>query len=384
MKKRKIIVVFFITCVILGTKGSAKTDIRVKDSLSQDLNSNTTSSAVTETKKEKQWSDYVTKPKLGGYIIGKYSWNDRAGEKTNGGFDLRLVRLYVDGYCFKDFFYRLQMEVNGSPGTDKGPRIVDAFIEWQRYKFLNIKIGQFKRPFTFENPYNPWDVGMGSYAQAVNILSGMSDYNGEHKSGGRDIGIQIQGDLFPIANEHNLLHYQAGVFNGQGINHTDKDSKKDLIGALWINPLKNLSIGGFGWHGSYANENYTGETNTLDCVDRNRWGIGLKYESLWTARGEYISSEGRSVKNANGGDKADGWYTMVGVPVLNKLKIYGRWDCYRAEKNWATLKTNWGMTANYSFCKNLMLQANYSFTHDRSVKIGKNYNTIDIEVYARF
>ena len=66
--------------------------------------------------------------KFGGYIIGKYSITDRDGQASNGGFDLRLVRLYVDGNVFKDFYYKLQLQVNGAPGEDKGPRIVDAFV----------------------------------------------------------------------------------------------------------------------------------------------------------------------------------------------------------------------------------------------------------------
>ena len=143
--------------------------------------------------------------KFGGYIVGKYSISDRGGQESNSTFDLRFVRLYMNGYCFNDFYYRLQMEVNDAPGTDKGPRIVDAFVEWQRYDFLRVKIGQFKRPFGFENPYSPLDVGMGAYSQASMKLAAISDRNGEHKSSGRDLGIQLQGDLLPAADGHNWL-----------------------------------------------------------------------------------------------------------------------------------------------------------------------------------
>ena len=71
--------------------------------------------------------------KFGGYIVGKYSVSDRSGEKSNGGFDLRFVRLYLNGYCFQDFYYRLQVEINDAPGVDKGPRVLDAFVEWQHF-----------------------------------------------------------------------------------------------------------------------------------------------------------------------------------------------------------------------------------------------------------
>ena len=328
--------------------------------------------------------------KFGGYITGKYSISDRSGEKTNGGFDLRYLRLYANGYCFKDFYYRFQLEVCGAPGADKGARVLDAFVEWQKFDFLKIKMGQFKRPFTFENPYSPWNVGFGSYSQATTKLAGMSDRIGEHGSGGRDLGMQVQGDLFKdAADGHPWLHYQVGVFNGQGINHSDKDKFKDVIGGLWISPVKNLSIGGFGWNGRYTNEAYKADANMLEQAKRVRWGAGLKYESDWTVRGEYMNSKGSNVKNAAMEDEADAWYAAVGAPLFKNFKLYGRWDCYRAEKSWNSLKTNYGLSANYTFCKNFLIQLNYNFTDDRSARHGaihkdSHYNTFDLQVYARF
>ncbi len=321
--------------------------------------------------------------KFGGYIVGKYSINDRDDQPSNGGFDLRFVRLYLNGYCFNDFYYRLQMEVNGAPGPDKGPRVVDAFVEWQKYDFVRLKLGQFKRPFGFENPYSPLAVGFGSYSQATMKLSSIGDRIGEHKSSGRDLGFQVQGDLFPAADGHKWLHYQVGLFNGQGINHADRDNFKDLIGGLWISPVKDLAIGAFGWNGKYTNENYKG-TNDLKSVDRKRWAVGMKYESDWTVRGEYISSVGGVANNAAAPTKSDAWYAAVGVPVVKNLKIYGRWDCYRDAKTWSSLKTNYGISANYTLGKNLIFQANYAFTDDRATTGDRHYNTFDVQIYARF
>ena len=323
--------------------------------------------------------------KFGGYIVGKYSISDRKGQASNGGFDLRFVRLYMNGYCFKDFYYRIQMEVNDAPGTDKGPRIVDAFIEWQKYNFLRIKLGQFKRPIGFENPYSPLDVGMGSYSQATMKLASIGDRIGEHKTSGRDLGIQIQGDFIPAADGHNWIHYQIGLFNGQGINHKDKDNHKDLIGGLWMSPIKNLSIGGFGWNGKYTNEKAQPDlTKEWKSVSRIRWGTGIKYESDWTIRGEYMSSVGGVVNNINAPTRSDAWYTTIGFPIIKNLKVYGRWDCYRDAKTWSSLKTDYGMSANYKLGKNLIFQLNYIRTYDKLAQANQRYNTFDAQIYARF
>ncbi len=338
--------------------------------------------AVDDEKKPQPVAEILKKAdptiKFGGYIIGKYSATDRDGQSSSNAFDLRMVRLYLNGYCFKDFYYRLQMEVNDAPGNDKGPRIVDAFVEWQKLDYLRVKLGQFKRSFGFENPYNPLDVGFGSYSQATTKLTGMSDRNGEHKSGGRDVGVQLQGDIFPMGDGHKFLHYQVGLFNGQGINHKDKNHHKDLIGGLWFSPVKNLCIGGFGWNGKYVNESSNVE------VRRVRWGAGFKYEADWTFRGEYMSSVGGVSTNAAAPTRADAWYLAVGVPVLKNLKVYGRWDCYRDAKTWSSMKTNYELSANYRLSKNFFFQLNYTRTYDRLAAVGKRYNTADIQVYARF
>ena len=324
--------------------------------------------------------------KFGGYIVGKYSINDRNAQSSNSSFDLRFVRLYLNGYCFDDFYYRLQMEVNDAPGTDKGPRIVDAFVEWQHWDEFRVKLGQFKRAFGFENPYSPLDVGFGSFSQISMKLASINDRCGEHKSSGRDLGVQVQGDLFPSAKDgHRWLHYQLAVYNGQGINHKDKDHHKDLIGGLWFMPIKDLAIGGFGWNGKYTNESFTDEDTQWKSVSRVRWGVGLKYESDWTVRAEYMSSVGGVASKKSAALRSDGWYTLVGIPAAKRLKVYGRWDCYRDAKTWSSLKTEYGVAANYKLSKNFIFQLNLLRTYDRSATAGtRRYNTCDFQVYARF
>lgn len=323
------------------------------------------------------------KTTFGGYVIGKASATDQVG-KTESSLDLRLARVYVNGQVL-DFKYRLQMEVNGVAGTsqEKGPRIVDAYGEWVKYNYFQVRFGQFKRAFTFENPMNPWDIGFGGYSQMTDKLAGMNDRIGEHSSGGRDIGLQIQGDLLPIGNDkHKFLHYQIAIYNGQGINHADVNNSKDLIGGLYIYPIKKLAIGAFGWNGEYTKNNIT--------VDRNRMSFGVKYEADWTVRAEYATSQGHKISDYNtdgsfsGSDKADAWYIAIGAPFNSKCKIYAKWDVYREAKLWSNAKSLYCLSANYYFDKNLKLQANYNHTRDKSNMLDGRYNTFDIQLYWRF
>lgn len=348
-----------------------------------------------DSSKKKWWQDIKQNTTFGGYVVGKAAFNDQdldSKNESHSTFDIRLIRAYVNGKVW-DFKYGLQMEMSGVAGSssEKGPRVIDAWAEWCKYDFVKIKFGQFKRGFSFENPMNPWDVGYGANAQVISKLAGMSDRVGEHLSGGRDLGLQIQGDLIPSSKDgHHFLHYQVGAYNGQGINHADRNNSKDIIGGVWVSPVKDLCIGVFGWTGQYSN-NVNGKKIT---VDRNRIAYGIKYESKWTVRAEYIQSQGHKISDyivnetgetsIKGSDKADGWYATVGVPVTDKCKIYGKWDVYRDQKNKSSQKSIYSVAVNYYFYKNLKIQGLYGFVEDNSYSGDKHYNTAELQLYWRF
>lgn len=354
-----------------------------------------------------EWSK-VQKPtvKFGGYIIGKYAWDSRDAENSSiqDGFNLRLVRLYVDGYLFRDFKYRVQLEVNGTP------HVKDATLEWVHWKQFSIKAGQFKRAFTFEDPYNPFDVGVGDYSQLVKKLSGFSDRNASYKNaegktayaettsnGGRDLGIQFQGDVLPVGKDkHNLIHYQVGVYNGQGINIWDIDKKKDFMGTIQFQPVKNLYIGAFGWKGTIG----VRENGLIRSTDRNRFDVGVKYESDWTVRAEYARSWGYKlddyVLNGAGtgyevktsaaalGKEADAFYATVGIPCAKWLKAYVKYDLYRDYASSDFMNSIYTAALNFKFNKNLYFQAQYNFVDGKKYDTHTKYSQLWAQMYVRF
>lgn len=306
-------------------------------------------------------TDWVSAPKFGGYVVGTYKYNSDA--ETNQ-FDCRYVRLYVDGTILKDFKYRLQLQVNGS-----NPHVKDFFLDWSHWKEFGVKIGQYKRSFTFENPYNPWDVGTGDYSQLTKKFAGMGDIVGESSvAGGRDQGIQLHGDLFPISKDkHRLVHYELGIYNGQGINTGDKNKHKDFIGSIQFQPIKNLFIGGFYWNGNYVNANN-------ETLDRNRYCFGAKYETTdWSARMEY----------AHDNIGADALYFTAGIPCTPWLKTYVKYDLYRSDGTNNTAKSIYSIAPNFQIHKNLMFQLQYNFVNDKTAT-KENHNEVWLETYFRF
>lgn len=323
-------------------------------------------------------TDFTTGPKVGGFFIGKYAYTDQDGKHDGDGFSQRLVRVYADGTILKEFKYRVQVQINNASFHMK-----DYFVEWTRWKEFSVKVGQYKRAFLFENPYNPWDVGFGDYSMVTKKFAGMGDYNGEGSStGGRDQGIQIQGDLLPVSQDgHNLIHYQLQLMNGQGINTGDANGHKDLIGTIQFQPIKDLFIGAFGWTGNYTANNVT--------VDRNRWAVSAKYEhNAWSARAEYVKSEGHKISEINadgtfsGAGKADGWYMALGVPVNDWFKVYTKYDVYRDQASEESMTTMLSLAPNFQIHKNLMLQLQYNYVDNKPTS--SHWNEIWAEFYVRF
>ncbi|MCQ2196081.1 MAG: OprO/OprP family phosphate-selective porin [Bacteroidaceae bacterium] len=357
------------------------------------LNSNywTLQQSVMPAQKEWKRDAAVTAPNFGGYFVGSYKYDDSNHATHGDGFGIRYVRLYLDGIVFKDFKYRIQLEVNGSP------HIKDATLEWIHYKGFQVKVGQFKRAFSYENPYNPWNVGTGDYSQLTKKLAGMGDRCGEASTGGRDLGVQLQGDLFKAKSDgHYQFHYQAAVYNGQGINNKDLNNSKDFMGTIQWSPIKNLSLGAFGWSGSW----YSSDKKIN--VDRKRYAFGVKYEddkSGWSARAEYARSKGHKASDwdsangtwtakslsQNGGDKADAWYVTVGVPVWRWIKCYAKYDAYRDYATNSSLHNIYSISCNLQPHNNLMLQLQYNYHDDKTATAPeRHYNQLWAQAYVRF
>lgn len=350
---------------------------------------------------------WLSSIKISGYAMTQYQYTDQEGAKANS-FNIRLGRLIVDANPHPDWTARVQFQYNGSTADfSSALKVVDVFAEWKKYDFFKVKFGQFKRAFTFENPMNPIDQGFMSYSQNVSKLAGFVDRDGAASSNGRDIGLQFQGDFLKNSQGRNLLHYQIGVYNGQGINQKDVDQQKDVIGGIWVMPVKGLRIGAFGYEGSYsrkgtwtttdANGNEV-EHNGVRRLPQHRYAISAEYKANdWTLRSEYIHSTGLAFSktensksdrsntdiNEGIGNKADGVYVLGIAPIIkNKMHVKARYDMYRNAAKWNTAKTYYEVGADYLFSKNIQVNIEYALVNDRS--LSGNYNMIDCELDFRF
>jgi predicted porin len=189
----------------------------------------------------------------------------------------------------------------------------------------------------------------------------------------------------------------VGVYNCEGINRSDKNNQKDIIGGVWVMPMKGVRIGAFGWHGSHGDMivgyNDAGAAITGN-VPLNRYCLSAEYDKdEYTFRAEYLHSQGwgtgvvgSNIINKSLGDKADGWYVFGIVPLIkSKLHAKARYQTYRVSKEWDSSVNQVECGLNYFFSKNLELHVEYSHVNDRNLAPGNhNYNLLDVEMDFRF
>lgn len=218
-------------------------------------------------------------PKISGFVQGLYQANiDKDGKLDSNTFRMRRVRLSVEGKLTKTLSWKIQGDFSRSP------MLVDAFVKYKPCNEFAIQIGQFKTPFTLENPINPLNLEIFDYGESIQRLVGYSDVCGVGVLG-RDLGIMATGDLFPVkGKDFAILNYSIGLFNGNGPNALDNNNHKDLIGHLEIHPmLKELTLSG-----SYYNGLYFKDANNNG--KRERWSAGIQYsDGDLMIRAEYLN-----------------------------------------------------------------------------------------------
>ena len=144
-----------------------------------------TSQAQTSGEKVKEFADKHLR--LSGYLQGGFRWDENADPATT--FYLHRARISLTGDAAQEKIdYRLQVDMAGSP------KICDLYFRYKPMKALNIELGQFKIPFSYENENcGPTTVEFIEYSYITTYLArNNARYDGIAATG-RDIGFQVYG-----------------------------------------------------------------------------------------------------------------------------------------------------------------------------------------------
>jgi phosphate-selective porin len=170
---------------------------------------------------------------LGGLIQGQFDGGDRGDARwtnDNDRFYLRRARLNATGKFLKEFDFRFEMDLAGSLGNSTGARaqLTDGYINWNRYTGANIRVGQFKTPFGFEQLYGDPRL----YTIERTLVNDRLTLN-------RQDGIQLGGSFL-----EKRFTYAIGTFNGNGANNNFNDNDKfDAVGRVTVLPWQGQLFG---------------------------------------------------------------------------------------------------------------------------------------------
>lgn len=277
--------------------------------------------------------------KLSGYLQTGFEWNEANNPTTS--FYLKRARVSLTGDFLKEQFdYRLQVDMAGSP------KICDLYIRYKPLKQLNVELGQFKIPFSYENENcGPTTVEFIEYSYLTTYLVRNNAMYDGIAATGRDIGLQLYGG-FIERDGYSVINYNLGIFNGSQINAKDNNSSKDIIARVIIKPFKGFAVTG---SYMYANTNFNG----VD-IKSPRWSVGALYESRhWVARSEFAQ-----VNYAD--NLTNAFYVLGGYHFEQPWSVFARYEFINDEYRILD-RDRIGLGTAYKPFKFLRLQFNLSY-----------------------
>lgn len=244
-------------------------------------------------------SSSSTGPQVIGYVQVENSTDllgsDASGtDLTTNSFAFRRARIGVTGMIPYNFTYYVMTEM--SP-TFAGPYILDAFLTWKAAgSYLKVSAGQFKSPFGLELSTPCQSLFTIDRSMVVNELASPFRDQGVMISGGTD-SLKIFGIEKP-----NVFSYSLAITNGTGLNVTDNNKSKDLIGRIVFAPCNFFQIGGSYHHGIQKNPDPT----VTKADELTRWGADLQLKKSLgqfglISQSEYIYGKDDGSKMVGGG-----------------------------------------------------------------------------------
>ena len=290
------------------------------------LASNESSESATSAGVNDEVPVVTSTPKFSGFIINNYLYKEGKGTS----FNVRHLVMGLSGDLGSNFDYKVQIAFAGTP------KVQDAYGRLKFSDELNVQIGQFKLPFSLENPISPTALETFDNSQAISTFCG-----------GRDIGVALYGSF----GDEKVAEYSVGIFNGSGINKADADKYKDYVGRVIVKTPFGVELSG-SFHLGNAEEN-------MARVAYNRYAAGFKWESSSLfARSEYLW----------GGDnasKAAGFYGLLGYKINPRFTTFAKYDWLQAKSTQGNLlaETNYITTGlSYRLNSKVLFRLQYQLT----------------------
>ncbi len=199
-----------------------------------------------------------------------------------------------------------------------GRLLQDAFVSLTYLRGVEVQVGQFKVPLSFEGLAS--SAALGTVERA---LFASDRTRGGSYADVRDVGVMARGTVTAAG-----IDYQIGAFNGLGQNQNDldKDNGKALVGRLVWRPsfLAGVQIGMAG----------AADKDRPSGIERRRLGLEWQWtRGPWTWRTELMSGRDGAVNRR-------GYYVHVGCRVLPSVEVVSRVDTWDPDTHHDTGSTS--------------------------------------------
>ncbi len=177
-------------------------------------------------------------PRLSGEANLHTLWtlSEREGDPANE-FEVAMARVKLQWREGKWLRTRLQFDAN-QIFKEEGARasLRDGWVELRFGRYLHLKMGQFKRPFSALELRGRSRLEIIGRGPANGLL--IEDLG----FGDRDLGLQLSGNFGPGKRR---VSYALGLFNGPGRNRpeTDGNGAKDVVGRVEVRARRWLTFG---------------------------------------------------------------------------------------------------------------------------------------------
>lgn len=218
----------------------------------------------------------------------------RNGSDLDTHFRIRRARLGLEGTLWKSYDFKMEGEFG--EGANDVNNLTDAYLNIKWFPNAELRIGQFKEPFCYEELTSSRFIDFIERSMVTNALAPA-----------RDIGLMIHGKPFG-----KMLEYGLGIFNGEGQSKINQDNNDDMeyAGRFVVYPfmqtnspwLKNLSLGVSGTFSGAQKRDFGFRQRTAEgfeffprlAVDGQRTRVGGEFAWLFgpfSLKAEYMRGE---------------------------------------------------------------------------------------------
>ena len=333
--------------------------------------------------KEPNWlKELTSRITLNGYAQAGWSYQNPNGVNTNS-YNLKRTLLWAKARITDRWSFLFMHDFSS---------VVQEFYTDYRFSKgneLTVRLGQFKHAYTMENPLSPTQLELiDVYSQAVLYLAGEGPDPLNGVNYGRDMGLQVFGDL-----AKGLLHYELALMSGQGINRKDQNNQKDFIAKLEVRPVAGLRFVASGYLGTgcaVGTAAWNPDIQVGDNYKRNRYSVGAEYKTRAYSPAKYKEARPASIRAEwLGGQDGDvgsrGGYATICIPVVDALDVVASGETFdRNTKVDGWDQTNLTIGLQYWFYKKCRLQLQYSRCLCGENISTNDYNWLQAQVQVAF